>query len=132
MDNGEFVTKDSVSYEKLIMVFKAFNEVYEIKEKSDIDKTALVKCFEYCYELAWKVLKKLLEKKGIKENSPRGVFRSAEGEKLIVDAAKWIDFIALRNLTVHTYDAAILEEMLSDLPEFRAEVERFIALLRTL
>lgn len=56
------------------------------KAESDLEITGTIKCFEYCYELSWKTMKKILEHYGTTEiNSPRKVFAAAFQNNLISD-----------------------------------------------
>ena len=92
----------------------------------ELKKTAAIQCFEFVYELSWKMMKRVLYEKGIVVNSPKDSFREAFKESLIDDAEKWFKFQEFRNLTVHTYDEEIVEEIYAILPEFAKEVELFI------
>lgn len=94
--------------------------------RSDLEKTGAVKCFEYCYELSWKIMRKILLKKGIETSSPRDAFREAGINKLIDDSEIWFDFIKKRNLTSHTYDEALANEVFEFLPTFQRELDKFI------
>src|SRR5438132_7332187 len=79
--------------------------------KSELEKTGAIKCFEYCYELSWKLMKKILLKKGIETNNPRDAFREAGINHLVNDPEMWFDFILKRNLTSHTYDEQLASEI---------------------
>jgi nucleotidyltransferase substrate binding protein (TIGR01987 family) len=94
--------------------------------KSDLEKTGAIKCFEYCYELSWKLMKKILLKKGIEANSPRDTFREAARNNLIEDPEIWFDFILKRNLTSHTYDEKLADDIFRFLPIFLKELDSFI------
>jgi nucleotidyltransferase substrate binding protein (TIGR01987 family) len=94
--------------------------------KSELEKTGAIKCFEYCYELSWKLMRKILLKKGIETNSPRDAFREAAINALINDPEIWFDFILKRNLTSHTYDEKLAKDMFEFLPVFLKEVDKFI------
>ncbi len=75
-------------------------------------KAGAIQSFEFCFELSWKTLKKILQKKGIEANSPRDIFRLAAKEKMISDAKKWFVFLEKRNHTVHCYDESIREDVI--------------------
>lgn len=94
--------------------------------KSELEKTGAIKCFEYCYELSWKLMKKILLKKGIEVNSPRDEFREAASIDLINDPEIWFDFILKRNLTSYTYDEKLADEIFNFLPDFLKELDNFI------
>ena len=93
---------------------------------SDLEKTGAIKAFEFCFELSWKAMKRILAKKGLQVTSPRDAFRVAADNELIKDPETWFKFIDKRNLTVHTYDKKIAEEVLKFLPTFQQELNEFI------
>ena len=49
---------------------------------SDLEKTGTIKSFEFCFELTWKILKRVLTKRGLTTTSPRDVFRIAADNSL--------------------------------------------------
>lgn len=64
--------------------------------------------FEFTYELAWKLLKALMEFKGATEAKfPRDVFREAYAGGLVADGDAWLDMLNDRNLTSHNYSEPI-------------------------
>ena len=66
---------------------------------------AVVKRFEFVYELAWRLMKALIEYKGGGEPKfPRDVFREAFSGGIIADGEVWLAMMKDRNLTSHTYD----------------------------
>lgn len=93
---------------------------------SPLEKTGAIKCFEYCYEISWKLMRKILLKKGVETNNPRDAFREAGINRLIEDSEIWFDFIKKRNLTTHTYDEELAEEVFEFLPFFQSELNKFV------
>ena len=65
---------------------------------SDLEKTGAIKSFEFCFELTWKILKRVLTKRGLTTTSPRDVFRIAADNSIINDPEFWFDTIKKRNL----------------------------------
>lgn len=61
--------------------------------------------FEFCFKLAWKLMKAFLDYEGIEVNSPRSAIRKAFQTQLIDDAEAWLDMLDKRNLSSHTYEA---------------------------
>ena len=80
-------------------------------ETNDYRLDAVIKRFEFSYELSWKLLKLLLEFKGIEAKSPRDCFKEAFAAGLIQDGSGWIDMLNDRNLTSHTYKEADAREI---------------------
>ena len=75
-------------------------------------KEGLIQRFEYTHELAWNVMKDYAEYQG---NTNVGGSRDATREgfelKLITDGTVWMDMIASRNKTSHTYNEATANEI---------------------
>ena len=99
---------------------------------SDLEKAGAIQRFEYCFELSWKFLKRTLSFRGIEVNSPRETFRTAAKEKLIEDPKIWFDFIRLRNITVHTYNEGVANEIFAQLPNFLIEMTKLKTTLEQL
>jgi nucleotidyltransferase substrate binding protein (TIGR01987 family) len=100
--------------------------------KSDLEKAGAIQAFEFCYELAWKTMKRILAHRGIDLASPREVFRAAGQEHLIDDVEIWFDFITKRNLTVHVYNLDVANEIFAFLPIFMNELNQFIQKIQAL
>ncbi len=94
---------------------KKFEEVLSL-EKNDVVRDSAIKRFELCFELSWKTLKDFLEKEGILCRSPRSCLKEAFSIGLIQDEDEWISILEDRNLSVHTYDEALAEELYDRLP----------------
>ena len=86
-------------------------EDYRQNLTTDKDKTAAIKAFEYCYELSWKMMKRILALRGKDVYSPRPIFREAALEQLIDNPEVWFEFQMKRNLAVHTYRQENIESV---------------------
>ena len=74
--------------------------------------------FEFCYELFWKTLMKaLLVLEGVEAKSPRQVLKKAF-DRWIDDENTWLDMLADRDLTPHTYQKKLAEQVYSHLPTY--------------
>jgi nucleotidyltransferase substrate binding protein (TIGR01987 family) len=91
------------------------------------DKAGLIQAFEFTFELFWKTFQKLAPDAGLEAASPREALQA--GAKLHLIAADeiddWSQMLQDRNLTSHTYNVAIADEILARLlarylPRFRA------------
>lgn len=65
---------------------------------------AVIKAYEFSFELSWKTLKDLLNHEGLDVQLPREVLRQAFATRLLQDGQLWIDMLEQRNLMAHTYD----------------------------
>jgi len=115
----------NISIKPLLAAFARFEE-FRSYNKNDRDKTATVQAFEYCFELVWKIMKRLLEERGKYANSPKETFRMAALEGFIEDPEIWFDFLKKRNLTVHTYNKTELESVVAISVKFSEEIKAFL------
>ncbi len=85
-------------------------------EISDMEREALVQRFHYTFDLAWQVLADDLEREGVALDvaTPRRAVREAFAARLLTDGQLWLDMIADRNRTVHTYDETRLEAVVAN------------------
>ena len=70
-------------------------------------RDSVIQRFEFCWELAWKMLKLRLAFLGIEALSPRDVIRQSLKAGLIQDGNVWTEAQLQRNMTSHTYDEAL-------------------------
>ncbi|TAN80864.1 MAG: nucleotidyltransferase [Gallionella sp.] len=81
---------------------------------SDLEKQGVIQGFEIVHELAWNVLKDFLAYEGITGIvGSRGAVREAFRRDLLIDGELWMDMIEKRNLSSHTYNKALAEELVS-------------------
>ena len=71
---------------------------------NDIVVDGTIQRFEFTFELAWKMMKAVLEHQGILVQSPRAAIKEAFKAGLIEDGDGWIDMLEDRNRTTHLYD----------------------------
>jgi nucleotidyltransferase substrate binding protein (TIGR01987 family) len=102
-------------FEQALSTFKAAL----LDNPSELERDGAIQRFEYCFDLAWKSLKRHLEAKGLIDlNSPRSVFAAAYAEGVIDDEAIWSTIILKRNASVHTYNRQLAEALFSELPVY--------------
>ncbi|MDO9399417.1 MAG: HI0074 family nucleotidyltransferase substrate-binding subunit [bacterium] len=94
-----------------------FTEVLDVPE-SDIVRDSAIQRFEFTLDLSWKMVKAFLEENnGIICRSPKECFREAYQQGIIKYSDDWMNFVDMRNETVHTYKEEIAEEVYSKLPD---------------
>ena len=91
----------------------------EREELDDLERTGLIKTFEICFELSWKVLKDLLFYEGYDEQTPRAILRKSFDIDYIdeTDCEVLLDALNKRNLLSHTYAkdlAQHVEDLIKD------------------
>lgn len=96
---------------------------------SSFIRDSVIQRFEFCWELAWKTLRLKLEAEGIAVNTPRETWQQALQVGLIADGNAWSEAQKKRNLTSHTYDENLADEVYNyvlkqGLPLFRELVAR--------
>ncbi|EKY01374.1 nucleotidyltransferase substrate-binding family protein [Selenomonas sp. oral taxon 138 str. F0429] len=96
-----------------------------LKKEADLDDMyldATIQRFEFCFELAWKLMKAILEYEGIEANSPRSSIREGWKQGLISDAEEWLDMMEKRNLSSHTYDENVARDIYHEVRERYADL----------
>ncbi len=100
------------NFEKSFRVFKRRVEEYRENNNNEAFRMALIQSFEVTIELAWKTLKDYLANEGTVVNSPKQVIRQAYQFTIIDKGEIWMEALEKRNLTTHTYDEAIFNQVL--------------------
>ncbi len=109
-------------------IFERFRQNME----DDRDQAGSIQAFEFTYELAWKMMKRVLESRGQEVGSPKDTFRKAALEKLIDDPEIWFEFQMKRNLTSHTYEHENIDAILQIFDVFSKELSELIQRLENL
>ena len=94
------------------------------QNKDEFIRDAVIQRFEFTHELAWKMLKLRLEGEYVPVSTPRETWQQALQAGLIEDGNAWTDMQKMRNLTSHTYNESLADEVYnyiveSGLPVFR-------------
>ena len=92
-------------------------------DADDMYLDATIQRFEFCFELAWKLMKVCLDYEGIEANSPRSSIREGWKQGMITDAEAWLDMQEKRNLSSHTYNESTALEV------YNLIKEKYVALL---
>ena len=83
--------------------------------------TGLVGLFELCFEQAWKVMKKVLQREGFLEarsGSPTTIIKLAFREGLIRDETAWLAMLDDRRLGVRTYNEVVALDVADAIPQY--------------
>ena len=120
------MTRTTVSLQALLKAQKRF-ETFRQRLRDEQDKAGAIQAFEFCFELAWKTMKKKIEQMQSESIiGPRDTFRAGALFKLIDDAEVWFTFLDYRNLTSHTYEEDVAEEVVAIFPQFSQELAALI------
>ncbi len=111
-------------------------ELAKQRKLSDLEQQGLIHAFEFTHELAWNVLKDYLTAQGIVDLiGSKDATREAFKNGLLADGEAWMDMIKARNLSSHTYQEKIAENIVADIlgrfhPAFVLMEQRFTRLER--
>ena len=86
------------------------------RELSALEQQGLIQSFEFTHELAWKMLKDYLEYQGVNNIvGSRDASRVAFQNALIQDGEVWMQMIAARNQTLHTYNLKVAQSVVESI-----------------
>ena len=111
--------KKNSNHEKLALSFRQVDQAL-IALKQMVDKPmqpdrsnidACIQRFEFTIELFWKLLKRIIESRGGTPTYPKDVLREAFRGQLIHDESVWLRMLQDRNLTSHTYNQDLADEI---------------------
>jgi nucleotidyltransferase substrate binding protein (TIGR01987 family) len=107
------------SYKKALGQFGKAIELYNERELSELERQGLIQAFEFTQELSWKVMKDyFLEQGNTDITGAKDAFRVAFQVGLIEDGEHWMNMIKSRNLSSHTYNENIAEEIIAQIVKF--------------
>ncbi len=122
------------NYLKALQTLQRAVELAATRDLSELEQQGLVQGFEFTHELAWNVLKDYLEEQGFvgiigSKNATREAFKNG----LIEDGESWMEMIKSRNLSSHTYNPEIAEEIVKGIltrfyPAFAQLTQKFTSL----
>ena len=114
-------------FEKALGRLRMGVELSRQRPLSEIEQQGLIKAFEFTHELAWKVIKDYFEYQGNASiMGSRDATREAFQRGLITAGEDWMEMIKSRNMTSHTYNQEIADEISEKV------VEVYFALLQEL
>ena len=131
---------DLSSYKKCIQSLESAIIVYRQYEQNSCDlaviqaiRAGVVQNFEFTYEQAWKYMKRWLDLNigatVVDGVTRRELFRIAAESRLLEDVDAWMRFHQARNITSHTYDAAVSAEVAQVAVEFLQHAKDLLARL---
>ena len=101
-------------------LLKSCNKFEEFRKHLDTEqnKAGSIQAFEFCYEAAWKTMKRFCEKAGKTPYTLKEIFREAAISGLISDPKKWFKFIEVREFAFHTYEEENAEKVIAIFDDF--------------
>ncbi len=100
------------------MALQRLEEVLQ-QEKNAFMRDSAIQRFEFTFDLSWKAIKAYLQEiHGIECFSPKGCFREAYQQGLIVYDPRWLEMVDDRNKTAHLYKEVMAERVYAQLPDY--------------
>lgn len=102
----------TLAFEKLDNVLRSLGEI--INKPTEVDRSNIDACirrFGFSVDLSLKLLKRILESEGVEVQFPKEVLQEAYKGKLIDDESLWLQMLKDRNLSSHTYNQALADEI---------------------
>ncbi len=104
--------KSNIKFEKFKKALLSLEAIY-LKpmqdDRSNLDAT--IQRFEFTFELAWRFLKDYFFERDIALHYPKEVMQEAFNVNLIGNEHIWIQMLKDRNMTSHTYDEKLADEI---------------------
>jgi len=91
-----------------------------------INQDATIQRFEFCFELSWKLMQAILMENGIEAYGPKNSIRESAKLGLIDNPLEWFEFLKARNLTVHTYEEKVAQEVYKKAKDFVKVLKNFV------
>ena len=104
--------RSKIKFEKFKKALLSLEAIY-LKPMQD-DRSngdATIQRFEFTFELAWKFLKDYFLERDLELHYPKEVIQEAFNVNLIDDEVLWIKMLKDRNMTSHTYDEKLADEI---------------------
>lgn len=114
---GEKSKGSGGSYFSFSQAIARFSEALEAPE-TDLTGDAAIQRFEFCFELAWKVIQERSRSEGMDCQSPKGCLKLAYKNGWITEEQGWIAMLEDRNRTAHTYDEALAKDVYRRFPNY--------------
>ncbi len=83
--------------------------------QNDRDKAGVIQAFEFTFEQSWKAIQKVAGETGVTLANPKSAFIFAMQNGWIDPSSEpqWLELLKDRNLTTHTYQRKLANEVLS-------------------
>lgn len=111
-------TKDIRWHQRLVNYHKAMSRLGQAvvlagqRPLSDLEKQGLIQAFEFTHELAWNVMRDYFAWQGtVGITGSRDATRESVSTGLVADGEGWMEMIASRNKTSHTYNEEVANEI---------------------
>jgi nucleotidyltransferase substrate binding protein (TIGR01987 family) len=117
---------------RLALARRALGSLREVlaEPKTAITRDAAIQRFEYSFETTWKAAQRhLRDTEGLDPGSPASVVRATHSVGLLDETAArlGLEMVRDRNLTVHTYNERLADEIYSRLQSYLAMMDSWLS-----
>lgn len=102
--------------EKVLNALKVIVDKPMQEDRGNVD--AAIHRFEFSIELFWKLLKRILILQGVEAVYPKEVLQQAYAGHLIDQEQVWLAMLRDRNLTSHTYNEQLADEIYENVKKY--------------
>lgn len=115
--------------ERIADYHKALDQLAKAAQqpKDEFLRDSVIQRFEFTHEIAWKMLKLRLEAEDVFVRTPRETLQAALQAGLIDDGNAWSDLQKMRNLTSHTYNEQLADDVYAYVTEHAVTLFRQLA-----
>ena len=124
------------NYQRALAQLQAAVDLQAQRPLSELEQQGLIQAFEFTHELAWNVMKDFFIYQGRSDiTGSRDATRAAFAVQLVEDGEGWMEMIASRNQSSHTYNRATAQMLVQRIVEryaalFAAFAQRMLGLQR--
>jgi nucleotidyltransferase substrate binding protein (TIGR01987 family) len=119
------IEKNKILKQALATLKVALNE-----EENEFTRDASIQRFEFCYELGWKLLKKVVEYEDRDlSGGPASTIKKAVEMRILDREDLWLDMHRSRNLTTLTYDQKVADDIYRALHSHHNTLKKFAELV---
>lgn len=100
------------NYGKALLQLEEAVNISGERDLTPLEEQGMIQSFEFTHELAWKVMKDYFEDQGNTAiTGSRDATREAFQKGLITDGNGWMEMIKSRNISSHTYNEEVADEI---------------------
>ena len=100
------------NYESALSQLLSAVELAQTRPLTELEKQGLIQAFEFTHELAWNVMRDYFLYQGNTSiTGSRDAIRESFSRGLVEDGEGWMEMIRSRNLSSHTYNQSVAEEI---------------------
>lgn len=115
--SNEQIQKVKFLQKRYVKALNTLEEALHIKENILV-RDAVIKRFEYTFEISWHLMRAVIQYEGTTVDLPRETIRKAFQIGWIRDASIWEDMLDNRNSTVHIYKEIHADVVFNDIVNF--------------